>query len=108
QSAGQRLDRLEIAREIDRAVEDDEGARGVRFSLEAGGVETAESGDRRRRRRLNVAGADFGGEKGETGCHVAGAALVEIPPDPPERAAVERRGLIEARVAPPIPRQQRQ
>src|SRR6185437_8622323 len=103
QSAGQRLDRLEIARQIDRAVEDDERARGVRFSLEAGGVETAESGDRRGRRRLHVGGADFGGEKGETGRHVAGTAFVEIPPNAQERAALERRGLVEARVAPPVP-----
>ena len=52
QRARQRLDGLEIAREIDGAIEDDEGARRVRLSLEAGLVEAAEGADGNGRRSV--------------------------------------------------------
>ena len=105
ESAGQRFDRLEIACEIDRAIEDDKRAWRLRRRLERGAVETAEGRDRIRRRSLHCGAPDFGGEKGEARRHVVRAALVEIPPDAQERGAVEGRGLIEPRIAPPISRQ---
>ena len=105
--SGQRFDRLEIVGEIDRAIEDDQGARRARPGLEAGAVKAAEGADRSGRRSVRR-GADLGGEKGEARRHVLRAALVEIAPDPLDRAALERRGLIEARVAAPVSGQQRQ
>ena len=53
-------------------------------------------------------GADLGGEKGEARRHVLRSAFVEIAPDLLNRLAAERRGLIEARIAAPVSRQQRQ
>ncbi len=104
---GERCYWLKIAREIDRAIEDDEGAEGVRTSLETGAVEAAKGADGDGRRSLR-GGADLAREKGEARRHIVGAALVEIAPDAQGRVLVERRSLVEARIAATISRQQRQ
>ena len=99
QRARQRFDRLEIAGEIDRAIEDDQ----ARAARPAPASKQAAS---KRPKALTGTGggaaaprADFGGEKGEARRHVVRAALVEIAPDPQTASRVEGRGLVEARVA---------
>ena len=96
---GQRFDRLEIVGEIDGAIEDDERARRVRSQPRSRRASKRPKALTGTGGGARLVGADLGGEKGEAGRHVVGAALVEIAPDLQDRIGVEGRGLVEARVA---------
>ncbi len=105
--ASQRFYRTEIVGEIDGAIEDDKGGRRALPSVKTRSVEAAEGPDRDGRWSARH-GADLGGKKRKARHHIVGAALVEIAPDLQHRVWIERRGLVQACVAAPIPRQQRQ
>src|SRR5208337_3245454 len=98
------LDRLEVAREINRAIEHDQRPRRAGRGGDARRLEAAEGADRRWvRRRLRR--AELRRKPGEAGGHVQRAALVEVPPDFGRRLRREGRGLVEAGGGAPVARQ---